>query len=207
MDRRESMNKKELIELIANIGEEDSVDDTVFTLENFKSRLENKEFKSFMDSEKDKHAEKVKETALDNFKKNDMKKLIDAEILKRNPQKTPEQLKIEELENKFKDMEKAKAKAEMVAKYKDTLSEKKIPSNLIDFLLGDNEETTDANITLFENSMKTYVDNQVKERISKGSYTPPDGDKGTGKSYQDLLDNADDLSVEEIMGMLDTLQK
>lgn len=199
------MNKKELIELIANIGEEDLIDDVVFTLDHFKSRLENKEFKSFMDSEKDKHAEKVKTTALDNFKKNDMQKLIDAEILKRNPKKTPEQLKIEELENKFREMEKAKAKAEMVAKYKDTLAEKKIPSNLIDFLLGDNEETTDANITLFENSMKTYVDNQVKERISEGSYTPP-SEGNTKQTYKDLLENADNLSAEEIMVMMDNLR-
>lgn len=186
------MKKSELLKLIESI--EGDID-----------LVEVKEFKSWLDSEKDKHSSKSTNTALDNFKKNDMQKLIDAEILKRNPSKTPEQIKIEELESKFREMEKAKSRAEMTAKFKDTLTEKNIPSKMIDFLLADDEDVTNANISLFEENMKSYIDKQVENRITDTSYTPPTG--GTAnKTYEDLLNGADSLSTEQIMKMLNDMK-
>lgn len=146
-----------------------------------------KEIKSWLDSEKDKHSSKAINTALENFKSNDMKKLIEAEILKRNPSKTPEQLKIEELQAKFDEMEKAKAKAEMVSKFKDTLTEKNIPSKMIDFLLADDEEVTNANISIFEETMKAYIDKKVEDRVSDTSYTPPKDGVNKTMSKQEFL--------------------
>ncbi|WP_290060213.1 DUF4355 domain-containing protein [Paraclostridium bifermentans] len=182
------MKKSELLKLIENIEEDVDL-------------IEIKEVKSWLDSEKDKHSQKSIKTALENFKKNDMQKLIDVELLKRNPAKTPEQLKIEELEAKFAAIEKEKNRAEMTAKFKDTLTEKNIPSKMIDFLLGDDEELTNANISLFEESMKSYVDKQVEDRVSNTSYTPPSGNS-TGNSYEDLLNSADNMSTEQVMEML-----
>lgn len=181
------MKKSELLKLIENIEEDINLTDI-------------KEVRSWLDSEKDKHSTKAIQTALENFKKNDMQKLIDAEILKRNPSKTPEQLKIEELEAKFAEQEKKAQRAEMIAKFKDTLVEKNIPSKMIDFLLADNEEVTNANISIFEESMKTYIDKQVESRVTDTSYTPPSG--GTSTSYEDLLNGADNMSTEQVMEML-----
>ncbi len=75
----------------------------------------------------------------------------------------------------------------MVAKYKDTLADKKIPSKLIDFVLGEDEETTNANINLFEDSMKTYINSQVSERLNAG-YVPP---KDDGKTIDPILASID----------------
>ena len=186
------MKKSELLKLVEGI--ETDID-----------LVEIKEFKSWLDSEKDKHSSKAINTALDNFKKNDMQKLIDAELLKRNPSKTPEQLKIEELANKIAEMEKAKAKAEMTAKFKDTLVEKNIPSKMIDFLLADSEDVTNANISLFEESMKSYIDKQVENRISDTSYTPPTNNT-VKNTYEDLLNSADSMSTEQVMKMLNNIK-
>ncbi|GAA0715568.1 hypothetical protein GCM10008904_32590 [Paraclostridium ghonii] len=184
----ENMKKSELLKLIENIEEDVDL-------------VEIKEVKSWLDSEKDKHSQKSIKTALDNFKKNDMQKLIDAELLKRNPAKTPEQLKIEELEAKFATIEKEKNRAEMTAKFKDTLIEKNIPSKMIDFLLADDDEVTNANISLFEESMKSYIDKNVEDRVSNTSYTPPSGNS-TGNLYEDLLNSVDNMSTEQVMEML-----
>lgn len=192
------MLKSELLDLLKDIQDDTDIDEIVsqnyLNLDNFKKKLEEAEFKSFMDSEKDKHSAKAIATALDNFKKKDMQKLIDAEVLKRTgDNETPEQKKIRELEEQFANLQKEKAKSEMISKYKDVLTEKHIPTNLIDFLLGEDDDLTNANINLFENSMKEYIDNKVNDRIKDSSYIPPKGDnKKTGKiSYEDVLENPD----------------
>lgn len=192
------MLKSELLDLLKDIQDDTDIDEIVsqnyLNLDNFKKKLEEAEFKSFMDSEKDKHSAKAIATALDNFKKKDMQKLIDAEVLKRTgDNETPEQKRIRELEEQFANLQKEKAKSEMISKYKDVLTEKHIPTNLIDFLLGEDDDLTNANINLFENSMKEYIDNKVNDRIKDSSYIPPKGDnKKTGKiSYEDVLENPD----------------
>lgn len=172
------MTKKEILELISQLNENDDVDSIVspkfLNLDTLKADLNsNNDIKSWFDSERDVHSQKAINTALENFKNKDMQKLIEAEILKRNPQKTPEQIKLEELEKKFEASERAKSYAEMKAKFKDILNEKKIPGKLVDFLLADNEDSTNANITLFEDSMKSYVDDKVSERISSAKDPQP----------------------------------
>jgi len=180
------MLKSELLELVKDIDDSTDIDEVVsksyLTLDNFKSKLDESEFKSFLDSQKDKHSSKAIATALENFKTKDMQKLIDAEVLKRTgDNETPEQKQIRELQQQFEALQKEKTHAEMVSKYKDVLNEKKIPSQLVDFLLADDEDITNANIDLFENSMKTFIDSKVEERMKDTSYTPPEN-KGDTKA-------------------------
>lgn len=174
------MKKKDLLELLNDIDEDGNVDEILqetdlykssLTLDNFKQKVAtDREFKSFLDSEKDKHADKVLKT----FKANNLEKLIDAEVLKRTGKnETPEQKAIRELQEQLANMGKEKEKAERIAKYKDVLAEKKIPSNLTSFILGEDDEVTEANINIFEDAMKTYVENKVKERLKDSKYTPP----------------------------------
>lgn len=179
------MLKSDLLELVKEMDDSTDIDEVVsknyLTLDNFQSKLQESEFKSFMDSEKDKHSSKAIATALENFKTKDMQRLIDAEVLKRTgDNETPEQKQIRELQQQFEALQKEKTHAEMVSKYKDVLNEKKIPSQLIDFLLADDDDITKANIDLFENSMNLFIDSKVEERMKDTSYTPPE-DKGDNK--------------------------
>ena len=174
------MKKKDLLELLVDVEEDGIVDEILQGTDLYKSRLSldsfkdlvatDKEFKSFLDSEKDKHADKVLKT----FKANNLEKLIEAEVLKRTGKtETPEQKAIRELQEQLANMGKEKEKAERIAKYKDVLVKKKIPSQLSDFILGEDDDVTDANINIFEDAMKTYVENKVKERLKDSKYTPP----------------------------------
>lgn len=142
-------------------------------LDGVKNFLEsNEDGKGYLQSFSDSKVTKGIET----FKQNNLQKLVDAEILKRNPKLTPEQLEVENLRKEIESIKSEKARAEMTAKYKDVLNEKKIPSNLTSFLLGNDEDVTSANITLFEDAMKTYIESMVEDRLKQGSYTPPIGD-------------------------------
>ena len=131
-------------------------------------------------------------TGIENFKKNGMQKIIEAEVLKRTGKnETPEQKEIRELKERLDKADKEKAKAEMISKYKDVLTEKKIPSNMIDFLLAEDDETTGANIELFENSMKQYIETGIKAKLGDSEYTPPTGGGNVGRgTWEQVIDNA-----------------
>ncbi|EOU1120049.1 DUF4355 domain-containing protein [Clostridium perfringens] len=195
------MLKSELIKLINDIEDDKDIDEIILNngfakplkdINGFNELLaSNKEIQGFVDSKVTK--------GIETFKTNTMPKLIDAEVLKRtNKEETPVEKELREMKAEFESMKKEKARAEMVAKYKDTLSEKNIPSKLIDFVLGEDEETTNANISLFEDSMKSYIDSQVSERLN-GGYVPPKDDSNISKSTYEQLLQKDDLSLEEAM--------
>ncbi|MDU5038426.1 MAG: DUF4355 domain-containing protein [Clostridium perfringens] len=194
------MLKKELLELINEVEENSEIDEIILN-NGFAKPLDANGFNELLASNKDIQSlvdGKVTK-GIESFKKKSMPKLIEAEILKRTGEtETPEAKAIRELQQKLDAMEKEKARAEMVAKFKDTLIDKKIPSKLIDFVLGDDEETTTANIELFEDSMKNYINSQVSEKLNNG-YKPPIGTTPVAsKTYEGLLNN-DNLTLEDAM--------
>ena len=72
----------------------------------------NKEIKSYFDAEKDTHHNK----ALETWKSNHLQALIDEEVKKRNPGKTPEQIEIEKLRKQIEDAENARKREALVNK-------------------------------------------------------------------------------------------
>lgn len=194
------MNKKELLKLIESIDDEGSVDEVLsesdfaksllqsgLTLNAFKEKLKEPEFKSYLDSVKDKHFDK----ALETWKSNNLQTIINDEVLKATgKKKTPEQLKIEELEKNFNEQKAKAERAEKIAKYKDVLAEKKIPGEMIDYFLTDDDETTNTRIDNFATYVEGMVSSSVKEKIASGSYTPP-GENGAG-----------DLTVDDLAKMM-----
>lgn len=194
------MLKKELLKLIENIDDEGLIDEVLsgsdfakslvtgdLTLNAFKEKINEPDFKSYLDSVKDKHFDK----ALETWKSNNLQTLINDEVLKATgKKKTPEQLKIEELEKNFNEQKAKAERAETVAKYKDVLAEKKIPMEMIDYFLTDDEKNTNTRIDNFTAYVDGMVKTGVKEQISAGNYTPP-GENGAG-----------DLTVDDLAKMM-----
>lgn len=201
------MIKSELLELINEIDNEGDVDavlDGLLTLDKFKNKLDEKEFKAFLDSEKDKYSAKAINTALENYKKKELPKVIADEIAKAKGEPQTEQEKqLLELQKKIEIMEKEKARAEMTSKYKSVLSEKSIPVDMIDFLLAGDDDTTISNIDLFEKAMNKYVEDKVIERLSNSNYEPKSNKDDKGKlSLEDMAS----MSIEEINKNWDNLR-
>ena len=194
------MNKKELLNLIESIDDEGSIDEVLsesdfaksllqsgLTLNAFKEKLKEPDFKSYLDSIKDKHFDK----ALETWKTNNLQTIINNEVLKATgKKKTPEQLRIEELENSVKEQREKAERAEKISKYKDVLAEKNIPGEMIDYFLTDNDETTNTRIDNFVTYVDGLVSSSVKEKMAGSTYAPP-GDNG-----------AEDLSVDDIAKMM-----
>ena len=187
------MLKSELLALINEADDNADIDEIILSNGFAKPITDVEGLNKLLESDKSLQGlfDKKVTTGIENFKKNGMQKLIEAEVLKRTGKnETPEQKEIRELKERLDKADKEKAKAEMISKYKDVLTEKKIPSNMIDFLLAQDDETTEANIELFENSMKQYIETGIKEKLGDSEYTPPTGGGNVGKvTWEQVIDN------------------
>ncbi|MBY6996512.1 DUF4355 domain-containing protein [Clostridium botulinum] len=186
------MLKSELLKLIENIEDNSSIDEvlqgtdfakSMLSLDKFKELVvTNKDFKSFLDSEKDKHSSKSLET----WKANNIEKLINEEIRKRNPQKDEKDIALEELQRKIEAMEKEKQYEKLKNVALKQATEKKLPNELVDYFIGQNEETTINNLTKLEEIFNSKLETVVQERLKGSSYTPPKGggEPTTGNPYE-----------------------
>ncbi len=194
------MKKTEITELLKDIADDADIDETIkaSTLADlFKKDLTLDEVKNFVESSDDgkkylqTYGDKRVTDGIKTWKDKNLQTLINDEVLKATgKKKTPEQIKIEELEKQFNEQKAKAERAETVAKYKDVLAEKKIPMEMIDYFLTDNDETTSTRIDNFSTYVNDMVKNGVKEQISDGNYTPP-GENGAG-----------DLTVDDIAKMM-----
>lgn len=176
------MNKQELLKLIETIGDEDSVDEVLsqsdfakslltsgLTLDAFKEKVtKDKEFKSFVDSLKDNHFN----TALETWKTNNLQKIVDDAVSKANPEETAEQKKIRELTERIDKAEKEKAYESLRNKAYKIATDKKLPSDIVEFFIGQDEEATIKNLESFNDVYNQNLSLAIEERL-KGGYKPP----------------------------------
>ncbi|MBE2931299.1 DUF4355 domain-containing protein [Anoxybacillus flavithermus] len=129
---------------------------------------ENDELKRWFDSEKDRHFTKGLET----FKQKTMPKLIEEEISKRFPEADPKDVKLKELEAKIQQMEQEKQRELLKNKALTLATEKKLPIQLIDFLIGQDEETTLQNLTTFEEVWTSHLQTLVDDKLKSTGVQP-----------------------------------
>jgi hypothetical protein len=97
---------------------------------------------------------------------------------KENPGADPKDIKYQELENRFNAAEKGRLKETLTNKALKVAQEKKLPTDLIDYMVGEDEDSTNANL---EKLSKIFIahDEEIRKEFAKGnSYTPP-GSKTT----------------------------
>lgn len=187
------MKKAELLALVESITDEQDINEVILGNDEFKDLgkvdltklstedfnkliTENATISGYYKSKIDSAIGTAITTHDKKFNEEKLPKIIEDELKKKaNKGKTPEQIELQEIKDKLAQMEADKIKAEMIAKYQNVLAEKKMPSQLINFILANDEEKIEANITLFEQIIQPLVDEKVKEKLGESSYTPPDG--------------------------------
>jgi len=189
------MLKKDVLEKIKDLKDEDDINEllkgtdvestfkTEPTLDVFKTKLSSdKDFKSYMDSEKDTHANKSLET----WKTNNLQTLINDEVLKATgKKKSPEQIKIEELEKKFDEKDREAQNLANQSKVKDLLTQTGFdPTKTLEFFNTRNIENIETSVGNFKSIVDELVNNVVKAAIADGNYTPP-GENGAGELSAD----------------------
>lgn len=149
----------------------------------------NADVRSAIDSEKDVHANKH----LDTWKANHLESLVDEEVKKRNPEKTPEQIELEKLRKEIDDERNARKREALKNAALAQATEKGLPVDLLDFLIADNEENTTANLGKFEEVI-TKVKQATTDELYKNNGGEPErgngGGGGTTASLSELAASA-----------------
>lgn len=150
------------------------------------------------ESERDKHHSK----ALETWKDNHLEALVDAEVQKRNPEKTPEQLEIEKLKQQFAESEAARKRIEQknAAIEKLTTEGVEIPSKLIDKLVSDDETATAQAIADYIETAQTIKSAAVESVYRENGLNPDRGGAAGGKddfARELAKDNFTDTSAQK----------
>ncbi|MDJ8951071.1 DUF4355 domain-containing protein [Clostridium perfringens] len=188
------MKKSEFINLFADLADDAEIDETLastelvkgfinkgLTLEAFKGKLKEKEFKDFINGEGGKDFEK----RLKEWKKNNLEKELEPFIQEKYPDLVtdPTQKKLLELEKELEKERTANARKDLITEAIKYATEKKIPTSLVENFLGEDLEKTKVNLDSFVESINPWVQEQVDERLGASSWVPGgNGNSGTAKS-------------------------
>lgn len=180
------MKRNEINELLKDIAEDGDIDEAVKGNEAlaklFEKGLTIDDVKNFLDCNDDgkkylqQYGDTRVTTGIDSWKKNNLQKLIDDAVAKANPQETEEQKMIRELREKFEQSEKERTREALKNKALKIVTDKKLPDDLLDFFIGQDEETTLKNLELYDKVVNGRISDGIQKGIEekiKGGYKPP----------------------------------
>ncbi|ELC8463886.1 DUF4355 domain-containing protein [Clostridium perfringens] len=188
------MKKSEFINLFSDLADDAEIDETLagtelvksfinkgLTLDAFKNKLKEKDFKAFLETEGGKDFEK----RLKEWKKNNLEKELEPFIQEKYPDLVtdPTQKKLLELEKELEKERTANARKDLITEAIKYATEKKIPTSLVENFLGEDLEKTKVNLDSFVESINPWVQEQVDERLGASSWVPGgNGNSGAAKS-------------------------
>lgn len=181
------MKKSDLIKLLENASDDQDINELILGNEEFKSlgkadltKLTVDEFKNLLNTNEG--VKGYQQSLIDSavskgvasYETNTLPKKIEEAIKQAsNKNKTPEQIKLEELEEKLAEMESQKIKAELQNKYTKTLTEKGFDTNLLDLCFDENEENFNSKLEKITNIIQASTEKEVQTRLKDGEYKPP----------------------------------
>lgn len=184
------MLKKELLKLIEKAGDDENIDSLLensdlakslqasgLTLEVFKEKIKtDKEFKAFIDSENDKYHAK----ALKTWRDNNLEKELEPFIKEKYPELVtdPVQKKVLELEKELEKERQANARKDLLAEAIKYANKKGIKLKSIDKFLGDDLDSTKANLDELADDWSKGLEAIATEKMKQSSYVPGKGSDG-----------------------------
>lgn len=187
------MLKKDLLEKIKALKDDEDINtllvgtdiETQFktsgiTLDAFKEKMKtDKDFKAFTESENDKYHTK----ALKTWKENNLEKELEPFMLAKYPDLVTDPIKKELMEMK-KELEKERAsntRKDLLSEAMKYAAEKKLPAGFIDKFLGEDLDTTKANLDVLAIDWSKGLETSMNEKLKSSSYVPGGTDKSGEK--------------------------
>lgn len=135
--------------------------------------------------------------SLETWKTNNLDGLIDQEVRKRNPEKTPEQIELEKLRKEIEQERADRLRADLKAKALGVAQEKGLPTDLVEYLIANDEETTIANLEKYETVHKSVIENAISQEFkANGREVKPT--VGTVESKPlDITDFAKQINIRD----------
>lgn len=184
------MLKKDLLKKIENAKDDEDINSLLTgtdieetfkgegaTLDNFKEKIKSdKDFKAFMESENDKYNNK----ALKTWKENNLEKELEPFIKEKYPDliTDPTQKKLLELEKELAKEKAANTRKDLLTEAVKYANEKGIKLKAIDKFLGDDLDSTKANLDDLAEDWSKGIESVVEQKMKSNSYIPGMGGEG-----------------------------
>lgn len=110
--------------------------------------------------------------AIETWKANNLSKNIEEEIAKRFPAETEADKSLREMKERLAKLEGERNKMATINTVTKKLSEKKLPTDFADFLVGESEEETNTRLSLFESMLSSFREAAVKEVVGENGRIP-----------------------------------
>ena len=177
------MLKSELIKRLENIAEDADVDEAIKAMDEYKATIdysklttdeykkileENEVIKAYQQSQFDSAVGNALTKHEQKFMKEKFPELLKAEMEKaNNKNKTPEQIEAEKTLEEAKKLKAELAHEKNLNKYSKILTDKKLPVELAEFVVGADDETSDKNVEFFNNLFGKMKDQELKDNAPK----------------------------------------
>ncbi|NFM19247.1 DUF4355 domain-containing protein, partial [Clostridium sporogenes] len=109
------------------------------------------------------------------WKSNNLESLVNEKIKELYPEEDPKDNELKKLKQEMENMKKETLKKELTNKALKIATEKGLPTELVDYFIGQDEESTNKNLETLEKVFTGKLETTVKERLKDNSYTPPSG--------------------------------
>jgi hypothetical protein len=121
---------------------------------------------------------------LESWKTNNVNKLVDEEVKKRFPDADPKDVALKNLQAQLDKMQGDSLKKDLTNKTLKQFQDAKLPSELVDYMIGANEEETTKNVTALT-ALFAKHDEAIKTEFAKSnSYIPPSTKGNLGKEEE-----------------------
>lgn len=116
---------------------------------------------------------------LETWKTNNLDALVTAKVKELHPDTDPKDKALADMNSEIEKMKSEGLRKELTNKALKIAQEKKLPLELVDYLIGADEASTVGNLTSLEQVFSTHIEAVVTERL-KGTYAPPGGGGAPG---------------------------
>lgn len=117
---------------------------------------------------------------LNTWKEKNLEKLVEERVKELYPEETEEQKRIRALEKKIEEAERRERQKELLNKAILAATEKGLPTDMVQFFVGEDEDTTLSNLNMFEEKYKAAVQKAVDEKFKANGTEFKEG--GTGST-------------------------
>ncbi|WP_337019954.1 DUF4355 domain-containing protein, partial [Oceanobacillus massiliensis] len=133
--------------------------------------LEQEEGKKLLQPKLDKYFN----TGLETWKNNNLSKLIDDEVKTRFPEKDAKDIELEKIRSDLQKMQIEKQRESLTNKAIKIANEQKLPIDLVDYFIGEDEDKTTQNLTRLKEVFDTHLQSAVDEKLKAGGTTIQSG--------------------------------
>ncbi|MEC1600712.1 DUF4355 domain-containing protein [Bacillus halotolerans] len=155
--------------------------------------LETEEGKRLIQPRLDSHFTK----GLDTWKTNNLDALVDAKVKELYPEETEEQKRIRKLEKELEDQRTAAQREKLLNKAVSYASEKQLPADVVEFFIGEDEESTMKNLGAFEEKYNAALQKAIETKFQENGRDVQSGSNETTNQSLDISSLAAEASIRK----------